>query len=205
MIANPANLRMSAAAYLDWEAQQPLKYEYLEGEVYAMTGGTLPHNDIAVNLTTLLKPALQGKGCKVRMSDAKVEIAAGNSYFYPDVVVSCDERDRRAVKAMQYPCLMIEVLSPSTEAYDRGEKFRRYRQISTLQDYVLVDAEKMGVECYHRNERGKWELTAYSSDELTGELEGQSVVYFPSLDFSCTLAAIYEDVELDQSPLLELD
>ena len=205
MIANSANLRMSAAAYLDWEAQQPLKYEYLEGEVYAMTGGTLPHNDIALNLYRALYPHVKARGCRLNVADVKVQVAETGIYFYPDIAVSCDERDKRALKLLQHPCLIIEVLSPSTEAYDRGEKFRRYRQLSTLQDYVLVDAETMGVECYHRNERGKWELTAYPSDDLTGESEGQSVVYFPSLDFSCTLAAIYEDVEQAQSALLELE
>lgn len=198
MIANPHPHRMSAHAYLDWEAQQPLKHEYLNGEAHAMTGGTLPHNDIAVNLTTVLKAHLRAKGCKVRMSDAKVEVSANGPYFYPDVVVSCDEQDRRALRAVKSPCLIIEVLSPGTEGFDRGEKFKQYRRLASLQDYVLVDSEKMIVDCYHRNEYGKWELTSYPPDDESLDKQ-HTDVYFPSIDFTCPLTAIYEDVELIES------
>jgi Uma2 family endonuclease len=200
MIADFHTQPMSAQAYLDWEEQQPLKYEYLNGEAYAMTGGTLPHNDIAVNLTTVLKAHLRSRGCKVRMSDAKVEVSANGPYFYPDIVVSCDERDRRALKAVKFPCLIIEVLSPSTEGFDRGEKFKQYRRLASLQDYVLVDSEKMIVDCYHRTEHGKWELTSYPPDDESLDQQ-HTDVYFPSIDFTCPLTAIYEDVELVESPL----
>ena len=134
MIANVTTQWMPPDAYLAWEAEQPVKHEYINGQVYAMTGGTLPHNDIAVNLTTILKTALRGRGCKVRMADAKVKVSERGPYFYPDVVVSCDDRDRRAITAIAYPTLIIEVLSPSTAAFDRGDKFKFYRQIPTLQE-----------------------------------------------------------------------
>lgn len=134
MIAEPNNGLMSPETYLEWEAQQPLKYEYIQGQAYAMTGGTLPHNDIAVNLTAALKPFLRGKGCKVRMADAKVGITEQGPYFYPDIVVSCDQRDRKALKVIRYPQLIVEVLSPGTEGFDRGDKFKFYRRIQTLQE-----------------------------------------------------------------------
>ena len=98
------------------------------------------------------------------MADAKVSVSEKGPYFYPDVVVSCEERDRRALKMVQYPCLILEVLSPGTEGYGRGDKFKFYRRLKTLQEYVLVDAEKLSVECYRLNERGKWELTAYPQE-----------------------------------------
>jgi len=193
---------MTPEAYLEWEAQQPLKYEYVQGKAYTMTGGTLPHNDIAVNLTAALKPFLRGKGCKVRMADAKVGISEQGPYFYPDIVVSCDQRDRTALKVVRYPQLIVEVLSPGTEGFDRGDKFKFYRRIQTLQEYVLIDSEKIGVESYRRNEKGKWELTAYPPDEVSDN--GQDgEVYFSSLDFHCSLGLLYEDVELAKPPLPE--
>jgi len=192
MIALPDHQPMSPQKYLDWEAQQPIKYEYLNGEAYAMTGGTLAHNDIAVNLTTALKTRLQGTGCKVRMSDAKVGVTENGPFFYPDVVVTCDERDRRAISVVQHPCLIIEVLSPSTEGFDRGEKFRQYRRLSSLKEYVLVNAETMGVECFRLNERSKWELTAYSPEETSSDLLDIQLV---SVGVQLPLDLIYEDVE----------
>jgi Uma2 family endonuclease len=198
MIATPNHRPMSPQEYLAWEEEQPLKYEYIHGEAYAMTGGTLSHNSIAVNITTALRTHLRGKGCKVFMADAKVSVSEQGPYFYPDVVVSCEERDRRALQMVQYPCLIIEVLSPGTEGYDRGDKFKFYRRLKTLQEYVLVDAEKLSVECYRLNERGKWELTAYPLDDLS--LDKQNIdVQFTSIDFQCPIALIYEDIELGDS------
>jgi len=198
MIASSDRIRLSPAAYLEWEAQQPIKYEYLHGEAYAMTGGTLAHNDIAVNLTTLLKNHLRGSGCKVRMADAKVGITAKGPFFYPDVLVTCNESDRAAKTLVQHPCLIIEVLSPGTEGYDRGEKFRQYRQLESLQEYVLVDAETMGVEIYRLNAAQKWELTPYFP-ETNGAGESL-IVDFTSVDFQCAIAAIYEDIGLPAEP-----
>lgn len=196
MIASPDRIHLSPEAYLEWEAQQPIKHEYLNGEAYAMTGGTLAHNDVAVNLTTLLKSFLRGKGCKVRMADAKVGVTTKGPFFYPDVVVTCDSRDRSAKTIVQHPCLIIEVLSPGTEGYDRGEKFKRYRNIETLQEYVLVNADSMGVEIYRLNAAGKWELTPYFP-----EAEPEPItVDFASLNFQCKLTDIYEEVEFLPEP-----
>ncbi|EKQ67677.1 hypothetical protein OsccyDRAFT_3961 [Leptolyngbyaceae cyanobacterium JSC-12] len=195
MIANAQPKGLTPDEYLAWEAQQPIKYEYMDGEVYAMTGGTLPHNDIAVNLTSILRTTLRGTGCKVRMSDAKVRVAAKGPYFYPDLVVSCDERDRRAIEAIQYPKLIAEVLSPSTAGFDRGDKFRFYRRIPTLEEYVLIDSEKVGIDCYRKTSAGKWELTAYPDDVADQE---NPILELVSLDFQCPLALVYEEVEFPE-------
>lgn len=200
MPASIDRLLMSADEYLAWEEQQAFRHEYLHGEVYAMTGGTLPHNDLAVNLTTLLKSYLKGRGCKVRMADAKVGLSESGPFFYPDVLVTCDDRDVKAKTMVQYPCLIIEVLSPGTEGYDRGEKFKQYRRLETLKEYVLVNAETMGVESFQLNSQNKWELTAYFADDVTQDAEAV-LVHFTSIDFQCSLAAIYDEVELPEPRL----
>ncbi|AFY71034.1 protein of unknown function DUF820 [Thalassoporum mexicanum PCC 7367] len=198
MIAHPQSL--SPQAYLAWEEEQSLKYEYINGQVVAMTGGTLAHNSIALNLAAALKNHLRGKNCKVFMADAKVGITATNSFLYPDVVVTCDRRDQTARKIINYPCLIVEVLSPGTEALDRGQKFRNYRQIETLQEYVLIDAEQINIERYCLNENGKWELTTYpvgqfelASDRQKDLLPNQKIE-FSSVSFNCAIALLYEDV-----------
>lgn len=193
MIAQPQHQQLTPQEYLEWEEQQPIKYEYINGEVFAMTGGTLPHNSIAVNLTSALKNHLRGKGCKVFMADAKVGVSLQGPFHYPDVMVSCDSQDQKARKIIYHPCLIVEVLSPGTEGFDRGKKFRHYRQIDTLKEYVLIEADKMNLECYRLNEKGKWELTSYSFEETTAngtELE----IQLTSLDFCCPISLLYEDV-----------
>jgi Uma2 family endonuclease len=193
MIAQLQPQFMSPQEYLEWEEQQPIKYEYMNGEIFAMTGGILPHNSIAINLTSALKNHLRGKGCKVFMADAKVGVSQNGPFHYPDVMVSCDPLDQKARKVIYHPCLIVEVLSPGTEAFDRGQKFRNYRQIESLKEYVLIEADRLNVECYRINEKGKWELTAYCLDATT--IDGTEVeVDFTSVDFRCPISLLYEDV-----------
>ena len=186
MIAVPNNPRISPDEYFEWEARQEIRYEYINGEVFAMAGGTIDHSTIAANLIALLRPHVRGRNCRVLGSDAKVGISKNGEFFYPDLLVTCDDRDRNAAKAVFYPTLIIEVLSPSTEAYNRGGKFARYRQLTSLCEYMLVSSERIEVEAFRLNERGKWELTAYGNSDL---------VQFSSIEFECAIAAIYEDVD----------
>lgn len=188
MVAVPERQYLTPQQYLDWEEKQSIKYEYIDGEVFAITGGSIPHNDLAVNLTTALKNHLRGKGCKVLMTDAKVGVSESGPFYYPDVMVSCDERDKKAIQVIYYPCLIAEVLSPSTEAKDRGKKFRNYRCISSLREYVLIGSEQKVIECYRLNDRGIWELYTYSEGD---EVELKSV------DFHGSIELIYEDVILE--------
>ncbi|MEM9816201.1 MAG: Uma2 family endonuclease [Cyanobacteria bacterium P01_D01_bin.6] len=124
MVAQPQPT-LTPAEYLDWEAQQPFRYEYVDGQIWAMTEGSIPHNQIAVNLVALLKPHLRGRNCKVLSSDAKVAVADDGPFYYPDVNVTCDDRDRAARNYIRFPCLIVEVLSESTEAKDHGRKVWR--------------------------------------------------------------------------------
>jgi Uma2 family endonuclease len=153
--------RFTPEEYFAWEQQQQLRHEYLDGEVYAMTGGTVNHGQIAANFIILLGSHLRGSGCRVLTSDVKVGIQESDDYVYPDVSVTCEEGDRTATKFISNPCLIVEVLSPSTEAYDRGGKFRHYRRASSLRDYVLVNANKVEIDLYRKDERGRWEIINY--------------------------------------------
>ena len=183
--------------YLQWEATQPLRYGYIDGDVYAMTGRTIPHNQIAVNLIALFKPHLRGKQCKVLGSDAKIGISDRGPFHYPDLSVTCDPRDRFARYYIRYPCLIVEVLSDSTEGFDRGDKFRHYRQIETLQEYVLISPSRQSVECYRLNSHGRWELFSYTSD---GEDARSTRIEWTSIGITCTFDDIYEDVEFIDRP-----
>lgn len=195
MTANPNFVSMTPQKYLAWEEEQTLRYEYLNGEVIAMTGGTIPHNQVAVNLASLLKIYLRGKGCKVLTSDAKVGVSERRSFHYPDVSVTCDVRDRQARQYIRYPCLIAEVLLPSTEAFDRGEKFRQYRRIETLREYLLIDPDRPNIECYRLNERGNWELFQFSLDSSRLEIE-TCKVQLASVELEFPLSLLYEDIDL---------
>ncbi len=188
MIANQDHY-FTPDEYLKWEPQQEIKYEYVDGEVLAMTGGTIPHNDIALNIATALKAYLRGKKCKTSMADAKLGITENGPFHYPDVMVSCDERDRHATKFIQHPCLIVEVLSESTAAYDRGDEFKKYRRIKTLQEYVLIEQDTVTIDRYKLNEHGIWELHSYEQGDE---------IHLDSVDFSFPISLLYEDVEIPE-------
>jgi Uma2 family endonuclease len=187
-IAFPQLPKMTIEAYLDWEPRQEVRYEYVNGELFAMTGGTIPHNDIALNLYTALRSLVKARGCRINVSDVKVQVSPSSPYYYPDLIVSCDPRDRTARKFIQHPILIVEVLSPGTESKDRGEKFRQYQAMPSLQEYVLIDSEKIAVEIYHRGEGRMWLYSPYQAgDTLT----------LSSLEFECPIALLYEGVTFE--------
>jgi Uma2 family endonuclease len=177
--------RFTPEEYFQWEEGQKLRHEYVNGEVYAMSGGTINHSKIASNLNFILKSHLRGGGCQILTSDARVNIVQSNDYVYPDLSVTCDDRDRAAIQAVKYPCLVVEILSPSTANYDRGDKFRMYRRNPSLRDYLLIDTEKIAIDLYRHNELGNWEIVNYQAKDLI-ELE--------SINLSCLIEDIYEDI-----------
>lgn len=195
MIAQPQRdlLKMSSEEYLAWEAEQESKHEYENGTIIAMTGGTIPHSQVAANFAALLIPHLRGKGCKVAISDAKVATPSGK-YYYPDLVVTCDERDRIARDYLQYPCLVTEVLSPATEARDRGIKQQSYMRIPTLQTYILIDPDRPQVETYQRQNHA-WEYTLIGSADLNTDTP---IVNIHNFDLEFPLALLYENINSDQ-------
>lgn len=142
-------------SYLRWETEQPNKNEYLAGEVFAMVGARREHVVVALTIGANLRAHLKGSRCQTFVSDMKLFVAAADAFFYPDVMVSCDDRDRRADLFVEHPILLVEVLSDSTAACDRGEKFAAYRQIESLREYLLVDIDHRRLELYRRAE-GHW-------------------------------------------------
>lgn len=129
---------LSPADYLEAEKLSPVKHEYHAGELYAMAGASDEHVTLGINITALLRGALRGSGCRIYGSDMKVQVDVVNHYYYPDVMVCCDQRDRQFKYFKKYPTVIMEVLSEETEAKDRGKKFEHYRHLEKLQEYVLV-------------------------------------------------------------------
>jgi Uma2 family endonuclease len=188
MIAQPQHLKMSVEAYfaLDRESKGA-RYEYIDGYAYLLAGGTPIHALIAANLIAEIKTRLRGSPCQVYTSDAKVRLSQSR-YVYPDVTVSCDERDRlQEAEVLQYPRLVIEILSASTEAYDRGNKSSYYRACPTIQEYLLINTQRSSVEVYRRTTEKLW--TLYPSER--GEQ-----VELASIGVTLPVAAIYENVNL---------
>jgi Uma2 family endonuclease len=207
MIAQPQyispqddQLIMSPTEYLAWESEQDSKHEYENGRVIAMTGGTVPHSQIPANLSALLIPHLRGKGCKVSVNDAKVSIRSGK-YYYPDVVVSCDERDRFSRDFLQYPTLIAEVLSPTTEARDRGIKQQNYMLIDTLQTYILINSERPRIEIYQRLDRA-WEYISIAIEQTNFD-QDDPLIHITSIDLQFPLSALYENIDFLDSEQIE--
>lgn len=166
LAAQNSSLHLTPEEYFLWEEQQLEKHEYINGQVYAMSGGSINHGRISIRLTAMFDAHLDGGDCIPGNSDIRVKIAQTNDYTYPDASVTCDERDRSNTQYINYPCLIVEVLSKSTEAYDRGGKFRLYRQNPILQDYLLVSATKIEMDLYHQTNQGQWLLFNYQAGDI---------------------------------------
>lgn len=152
-----AKERFDRHAYFAWEAEQPTKNEYVAGEVFARVGARQAHVLVSLALAARFREHLRGTRCRAYTSDMKLEVEAADAVFYPDAMVSCDEADRAREVAIQAPCLIVEVLSDSTAAYDRGTKFAAYRRLASLQEYLLVDIDARRMELFRREPVG-WVL-----------------------------------------------
>lgn len=189
MVTTPKQVTpVTPKAYLAWEATQETRHEFVDGEILAMTGGTITHNDIAINLLFALRPHVQRSGCRVNMADVKVQAKHGDRYFYPDLVISCDPDDLNATQYIQHPKVIIEVLSPGTATHDRSRKLRYYRQIASLQEYLLINTDQILVESYQRQTTEMWGYRDYGAE---------ANLYIPSLAFEMPVSSIYENVTLE--------
>lgn len=184
-------LRFTADDYLAWEATQNERHEYFHGEVFAMAGGTQNHNTVSGNAYLALRQHLKGAPCKVFISDMRVQVRAGDVYFYPDVVVSCQRTDVQngLSMALESPVLIVEVLSNSTASWDRGGKFAAYREIGSLQEYLLLDPEARTADLYRRNAMGRFELFAWTLKDA------EPVCTLESVGAAVPLVALFEGVE----------
>jgi Uma2 family endonuclease len=176
--------------YLEIERKAEYKSEYYNGEMFAMAGAREAHNLITMNLGAQIHAQLRSGPCRVYSSDMRVSVSPTGLYTYPDIVVACEsprfldgERD-----TLLNPTLIVEVLSPSTEAYDRGRKFGHYRTIESLNEYLMVSSERVGAELFTRQTDGAWLLTAAS--------EIQDTLHLSATGCRLALADLYAKVEL---------
>ena len=179
------NPTISAADYLQWEATQPDRHEFIDGEVFAMAGAEDRHVTVGGNLYMALRQHLSGSPCRTFMSDMKLHVAAANQYFYPDVMVTCSEPDKTSPLVKSEPKLLVEVLSPSTAAYDRGLKFSCYRALPSLREYALVDLDSRATDCYRKGADGLWVLHPFASGET---------VALASVALTISAAALFAEV-----------
>ena len=172
--------------YLAGEETSDVKHEYIAGEVFAMAGPSEEHVTISGNIFAMLRAHVRGSDCRVYIADMKllVAIEAAENVFYPDVFVTCSPADAAERKLKRDPTLIVEVLSESTEAYDRGAKFAHYRQLESLREYVLIDSRSRSIEVFRRRDQG-W---------LLCPLVPEAPLMLESLEFSCEQDAVYEDV-----------
>lgn len=178
----------SESDYLAYEAQSPVRHEYIAGEIFAMTGASIRHNVIAGNLFAELRTHLKGTPCRALIEGVKLRLRKEQSYFYPDVMVTCEDRLQELDSQQQIveaPLVVIEILSPTTEATDRREKLRAYRTLPSLKEYLLVSQEQAQVEIFRRRGDIGWDIITYEPGDTVeiASLEiklGMAEIYFES-------------------------
>ncbi len=191
-----ARTYLTPEEYIALERKATLKSEYLSGEIFAMSGASDTHNLITINMATALYNQLSDRGCRIYASDMRVGISAGVSYFYPDIAVTCDKPrfEDDVFDTLINPQVIIQVLSDSTAGYNRGEKFIRYRQSESLQEYTLISQDQVLVEHYLRQGE-RWILSEFSTLE--------DVLPLASIEAELPLRQIYRFVEFETDASLE--
>lgn len=152
---------LSAADFLAWDATQTLRHEFVGGEVFAMAGAGEAHVTVAGNLYVALRQHLAGTPCRTFITDMKLQVAAADAFFYPDVMVCCSAADAADLLVKRDPVLLVEVLSPATAAYDRGDKFAAYRKLPGLREYLLVDTDSRRCDLFRKRDDGLWVLLPF--------------------------------------------
>jgi len=183
--------KFSIEEYLEMEAAAIEKHEYYKGEIFTMSGAKMPHNKISSNLMISIGSKLKGKKCTPYGSDVRIHIASNTLFTYPDISIICGEpitlnNDEYNVLS---PTVIIDILSASTKNYDRWEKFKLYRDITTLKEYILVDSESIHIEVFRLNESNHWELEEYNSVENT--------LWIKALNENILISEAYEGVKIE--------
>ncbi|MDP2752148.1 MAG: Uma2 family endonuclease [Rhodocyclaceae bacterium] len=190
-------LKMTLDDFVDWENEQPERHIFYRGEIFAMNDGEVSamagvrkaHAHVTLNLGAALNSPLRGTPCKPFITDVKLRIDAAETMFYPDIMVGCDPRDKKTPLHLAHPKLIIEVLSESTAAFDRGLKFITCRRIDTLEEYALVDIDHRCVEVFRRNSDNQWVLHEFSGEES---------VEFASVGLTLSAELLYENVDIEE-------
>ena len=186
-------LKIDREEYLEFEKTSEIKHEYFNGEIFAMVGASLNHNRISRNIAGELTSVLKGSSCENFTGDMRVKVEAIEKYTYPDIAVVCGEiqlEKHKGLDTLLNPIVIIEILSDSTEAYDRGDKFSHYRLIPSLTEYILVSQKKCQVEKYLRGDEGVWLYSSYEGME-------QSTI-IDSIKCELRLSEIYYRVEFEK-------
>jgi Uma2 family endonuclease len=185
---------LSESEYLAYEAQSPVRNEYIAGEIFAMTGASIRHNVIALNLASAIRAHLKGTPCRALIEGVKLRLRKEQSYFYPDVMVTCVNRLQELDSQQQIveeSLIVIEILSPSTEAVDRREKLRAYRTLPSLKEYLLVSQDQAQVEIYRRRGDIGWDIITY---------EPEDTVDITSLELKLRMSEIYFESGIELNP-----
>jgi Uma2 family endonuclease len=174
-------------SYLAWEDEQIEKHEYHQGEIFAMVGARLPHQTLSGNVYAALKSGLRGTPCRTYLDGTKLRIEADDAVLYPDVMVTCDPRDKSGEdRYLSWPILIVEVLSESTAAYDLGPKFALYRKLETLREYLIIDPDSRRIEVFRRNEANLWVLRDFT---------GESIIELTSIGVTLPAEVVFEDFD----------
>jgi Uma2 family endonuclease len=178
--------RMTADEFLAWEQTQTVKHEFVRGEVFMMTGGVDRNFTVALNLAMALRQHLRGTPCRVYGIDVKLRVEAADCFFYPDLMVTCSTRDAADRLVKREPVLVVEVLSPSTAAFDRGDKFADYRELPSLQEYLLVDVTRQRCDLHRKGADGLWVLHP---------TQGDAPVQLASVALTLPAATLWDELE----------
>ncbi len=182
--------KLTVEEYLQFEKESLEKHEFFKGEIFAMAGASVRHNVIFSNLFGELSSRLKGHQCRPFGSDLRIHIPENTLFTYPDISIICREiiSSTQDIDTAILPTVLIEILSPSTKNYDRGGKFKLYRDIPSLKEYILIDSESIGIEAFRINSHGNWELEEYKTLEST--------LMIPSLELKVALKEIYQRTKL---------
>jgi Uma2 family endonuclease len=180
---------LSVEEYLSLEEQALIRHEYVNGQIFAMTGSTEAHNVICGNLYAMLHQHLRGSGCRAFINDMKLMIEQANCFYYPDIMVTCEPFESKSL-FKHHPVLIVEVLSPSTKHVDRREKLIAYRQIASLQQYLMIHQNKYRIDSYRRDADNQWEVSSFGIANSLVLISRPPILEIP-------ITSIYEGVALD--------
>jgi Uma2 family endonuclease len=187
MVAVDIQKKYTVEEYIEFEEFSDIRHEFYYGELFPIENTTLNHNRAKRNFLRVLENTFDPLGCQAFDENVKVEIVRNGRYVYPDILLTCDEDDKKAEYIVRNPVLIVEVLSKSTSDYDKGDKFKLYKKLPSLKHYLLIDSQQIGAELYSRTStRSIW--TYQSFEELN------EIIEIPDLSFSISMAEIYQNI-----------
>jgi Uma2 family endonuclease len=179
----------TVAEYIEFEENSEIRHEFHEGHLYPIEATSIPHNRVIQNAIALMRPVFLKRGCILTHENVKLQIIEKGKYVYPDIMLSCHEKDKNSLFIMRHPSLIVEVLSKSTADYDKGTKFSYYQTLHSIQYYLLIESRWQSIELYSRTENKKiWTYQSFT--------EPSEIIEFPKLDFQMSVDEIYQDLNI---------